>query len=76
MNTHSPSRRAFLLASMGLAATKLARAQAAPALTAGHVIDRIKANVGIPWRAQTVDNIIVGTAETPVKGIDDDDGHT
>ncbi|HZF38410.1 MAG TPA: Nif3-like dinuclear metal center hexameric protein [Blastocatellia bacterium] len=38
-------------------------------LTAGQVIDRIKANVGIPWRDQTVDNIIAGTAETPVKGI-------
>jgi putative NIF3 family GTP cyclohydrolase 1 type 2 len=25
--------------------------------------------VGIPWQAQTVDNIIAGTSETPVKGI-------
>jgi putative NIF3 family GTP cyclohydrolase 1 type 2 len=33
------------------------------------VIERIKNNVGIPWRAQTVDNIIAGSAETPVKGI-------
>ncbi|HEX3880631.1 MAG TPA: Nif3-like dinuclear metal center hexameric protein [Bryobacteraceae bacterium] len=39
------------------------------ALTAGEVIDRIKANVGIPWREKTVDRIIAGTAETPVKGI-------
>jgi putative NIF3 family GTP cyclohydrolase 1 type 2 len=33
------------------------------------VIDRIKANVGIPWRAQTVDNLIVGSPDIPVKGI-------
>lgn len=64
MNT--TSRRTFLLGSMGLAATTFASPQT---LTAGQVIDRIKANVGIPWRAQTVDNIIAGTAETPVKGI-------
>ncbi|MBL8167567.1 MAG: Nif3-like dinuclear metal center hexameric protein [Acidobacteria bacterium] len=69
MSIHNGSRRSFLLASMGLAATNLVRAQSAQALTAGQVIDRIKANVGIPWRAQTVDNIIAGTAETPVKGI-------
>jgi putative NIF3 family GTP cyclohydrolase 1 type 2 len=54
---------------MGLAATKIIRPQTAHPLTAGQVIDRIKANVGIPWLAQTVDNIIAGAAETPVKGI-------
>src|SRR5499433_3236633 len=69
MITQTPSRRAFLLASMGLAATRIARPQAAQTPTAGQVIERIKANVGIPWRAQTVDNIIAGAAETPVKGI-------
>jgi putative NIF3 family GTP cyclohydrolase 1 type 2 len=69
MLLHATSRRAFLLASIGLAATKIIRPQAAQTLTAGQVIDRIKANVGIPWRAQTVDNIIAGAAETPVKGI-------
>ena len=62
MSIHNGSRRSFLLASMGLAATNLVRAQSAQALTAGQVIDRIKANVGIPWRAQTVDNIIAGSA--------------
>ncbi|HMV48385.1 MAG TPA: Nif3-like dinuclear metal center hexameric protein [Blastocatellia bacterium] len=69
MKTEHPSRRSFLLASVGIAATWSAQAQSAPALTAGQVIDRIKANVGIPWRAQTVDNIIAGSADTPVKGI-------
>jgi putative NIF3 family GTP cyclohydrolase 1 type 2 len=60
------SRRTWLLGSLGLTATTLAAQQT---LTAGQIIDRIKANVGIPWRAQTVDNIIAGTADTPVKGI-------
>lgn len=70
MITSDTSRRAFLIASIGLAAAKsVRRSEAAQTLTAGQVIDRIKANVGIPWRAQTVDNIIAGTAETPVKGI-------
>ncbi|MEK7829969.1 MAG: hypothetical protein AAB401_02730, partial [Acidobacteriota bacterium] len=69
MNTYDTSRRTFLLTSIGLAATQLARAQTAQPLTAGQVIDRIKANVGIPWRAQTVDNIIAGTPDIPVKGI-------
>lgn len=69
MNSYDGSRRTFLLASLGLAATKLAHTPTASSLTAGQIIDRIKANVGISWRAQTVDNIIAGTAETPIKGI-------
>jgi putative NIF3 family GTP cyclohydrolase 1 type 2 len=69
MSTFDASRRAFLIASIGLAATQVARPQTAQAITAGQVIERIKANVGIPWRAQTVDNIIAGTVDTPVKGI-------
>ena len=66
MNDFTASRRAFLLGSIGLAATSLAAPQS---ITAGQILDRIKAQVGIPWRAQTVDNIIAGTAETQVKGI-------
>lgn len=64
------SRRSLVLAGAGIAAAEIAFAQqASKVLTAGEVIDRIKANVGIPWRQTTVDNIIAGTAETPVKGI-------
>ncbi|MBK9316573.1 MAG: Nif3-like dinuclear metal center hexameric protein [Acidobacteria bacterium] len=69
MVTYNTSRRDFLLTSIGLAASSLAYPQATQSLNARQVIDRIKANVGIPWRNQTVDNIIAGTAETPVKGI-------
>jgi putative NIF3 family GTP cyclohydrolase 1 type 2 len=67
------SRRSFLVTGVGLTATGLVPQQPAwgarRALTAGQVIDRIKAHVGIPWRAQTVDNIIAGTTKTPVRGI-------
>jgi len=65
------SRRSVMFAGLGAAAAVEAGSaqDAAAPLTAGQVIDRIKANVGIPWRAQTVDNIIAGAADTPVKGI-------
>ena len=59
------SRRAFLLA----ASTAAARAQTAASLTAGQVIERIQKNVGVPWRAQTVDSIKSGSAGTKVTGI-------
>ncbi len=50
------------------AAVGIAEAQTAP-LTAGQVIERIKANVGVPWRETTVDTFKSGGPETPVKGI-------
>jgi putative NIF3 family GTP cyclohydrolase 1 type 2 len=74
------SRRS-LLAGATFAATDIAIAQntataqnpaapqAAKTLTAAQVIERIKAHVGIPWREHTVDNIIAGAPETPVRGI-------
>src|SRR5258708_6269342 len=60
------SRRTFLIVGGGLAA---ARMSFGAGITAGQVIERIKSNVGIPWRAQTVDNIIDGSTDTQVKGI-------
>lgn len=69
MSAHRIARRNFVIAGAGLAVSA-AVAQDAPAvLTASDVVDRIKANVGVPWREQTVDKIIAGTADTPVKGI-------
>lgn len=71
----SISRRSFLAATSGwLAAAHLPLeadglgVTSAP-LTAGEIIQRIKDHVGVPWRDQTVDNIIAGRAETTVKGI-------
>jgi putative NIF3 family GTP cyclohydrolase 1 type 2 len=66
------SRRGFLHAGVGLAAAGLAgsaRAAAPATLTGAEIIQRIKERVGIPWRAQTVDNIVAGLAETRVRGI-------
>jgi putative NIF3 family GTP cyclohydrolase 1 type 2 len=69
------SRRSFLAATSGwLAAAHLPLAADGPGVTiaplaAGDVIQRIKDHVGVPWRDQTVDNIIAGRAETAVKGI-------
>jgi putative NIF3 family GTP cyclohydrolase 1 type 2 len=40
-----------------------------PRLTARQVIDRIKAQVGVPWRNETVDTIKAGDPDTPVTGI-------
>jgi putative NIF3 family GTP cyclohydrolase 1 type 2 len=60
------SRRNLLLA--GGATAVLSSAQEAP-LTAGQVVERIKANLGIPWKLPTVDNIIAGSPDIAVKGI-------
>jgi putative NIF3 family GTP cyclohydrolase 1 type 2 len=54
-----------MFAGASLAAAEIQR----EAITAGQVLERIKKNVGVPWRAETVDNVIAGDADTPVKGI-------
>jgi putative NIF3 family GTP cyclohydrolase 1 type 2 len=41
----------------------------AGAPTARQIIDRIKAQVGVPWREQTVDTFKAGDPDTPVTGI-------
>ncbi|HTP89419.1 MAG TPA: Nif3-like dinuclear metal center hexameric protein [Bryobacteraceae bacterium] len=58
------NRRAFLAASAALTAT----AQTSPVTAAG-IIERIKKNVGVAWREQTVDKVIAGNPDTPVRGI-------
>jgi putative NIF3 family GTP cyclohydrolase 1 type 2 len=55
-------RGLFLAGAAGLAA-------ASTPPTAGQITEKIKQNVGVPWRSETVDKIVAGTAETPVKGI-------
>ena len=65
------TRRDFVASSSafaGLGLTTLAHAQSA-ALTAGEVVDRIKKEIGVPVRAKTVDNLLTGTRDTPVRGI-------
>ena len=64
------SRREFVVAGGALASSvALGQTVAAPALTASEVITRIKKQVGVPWFPQTVDNLLTGSPETPVRGI-------
>ena len=67
----SISRRSFLQAGAAVAGAAFAaeRVHGQAAMTAADVIQRIKDRVGIPWRAQTVDNVVAGKAETRVRGI-------
>lgn len=58
-------RRSFLLTCL---ATQRALSQDAR-ITASEVVERIKKNVGVPWRAQTVDTFKTGNPETIVTGI-------
>jgi len=56
------SRRGLLFAGAGLVL-----GDTTP--TAAQIIERIKRNVGVPWRAETVDRFVAGDPEVPVKGI-------
>lgn len=66
----SLTRRNFVASGSAFLST-LALSQTSPAspLTAGEVISRIKQNVGVPWREKTVDNLLTGSPDTPVRGI-------
>jgi len=57
------SRRSLLLAGAG------GLALGADAPTSSQIIERIKQNVGVPWRAETVDRFVAGDPEIAVKGI-------
>jgi putative NIF3 family GTP cyclohydrolase 1 type 2 len=41
----------------------------ATSLTGGQIVDRIKTSIGVPWREQTVDRIVAGSADTIVEGV-------
>jgi len=68
MHTHGLSRRRFVL---GSAAAFLAgaRVQVQGGLTAQQVVERIRSNIGVPWRPTTVDGIKAGDPNTIVTGI-------
>jgi putative NIF3 family GTP cyclohydrolase 1 type 2 len=63
------SRRDFVRTSAVLPHATAAGQVGQTALTAGEVVNRIKRNVGVPWRSVTVDQIIAGDESTPVRGI-------
>jgi putative NIF3 family GTP cyclohydrolase 1 type 2 len=69
MDTADLSRRTFLLSGSGLAADVALGQGAGGALSAAEVIARIRKNVGVPWRTETVDKVVAGNPDTPVKGI-------
>src|SRR5450432_711411 len=63
------TRRSWLQAAPALLAGGAAMAQPGAELTARQAIERIRKNVGIPWRSQTVDTFKAGNPDAPVKGI-------
>ena len=70
MRSNSISRRNFIITGSALLAAPLAQAQPTPAhLTAGQLVERIRNQVGVPWRAETVDRILAGDANTVVRGV-------
>jgi putative NIF3 family GTP cyclohydrolase 1 type 2 len=70
MRSNSISRRNFIITGSALLAAPLAKAQPTPAhLTAGQLVERIRNQVGVPWRAETVDRILAGDANTVVRGV-------
>ena len=63
------SRRDFVSVSGMLAASVASGFGQTATLTAGQVVDRIKANLGVPWREGPTDTFKTGDATTPVTGI-------
>jgi putative NIF3 family GTP cyclohydrolase 1 type 2 len=62
------SRREFA-ALVTAAPFAFARPSGAAAVTAQDVVDRIKKNLGVDWKAETVDTIKAGDASTAITGI-------
>ena len=54
---------------VGLAAGASLWAQQRDTLTARQIVERIKSQVGVPWRTETVDTFKAGDPETKVTGI-------
>lgn len=70
MPNNNVSRRGLIQAGIGFAAAQTARSLPSKAtLTASEVVERIRQHVGIPWRTHTVDKIVAGAEDTPVRGI-------
>jgi putative NIF3 family GTP cyclohydrolase 1 type 2 len=64
------TRREFVaLTAATAAATPFALSHAAAAVTAQEIVDRIKKNVGVDWKAETVDAFKAGDPATAVTGI-------
>lgn len=75
MRTHEISRRNFIAAGSAFVASHAALGQmkGGSPVTAGDVLNRMKAHIGMPWLSETmkttVDNLLGGNEDTPVHGI-------
>ncbi|MGC2399397.1 MAG: Nif3-like dinuclear metal center hexameric protein [Acidobacteriaceae bacterium] len=69
MTDNRVSRRNFIIGGSAVLAAPLAKAQPATQLTAGQLVERIRAHVGVPWRTPTVDRILAGNADIAVRGV-------
>jgi len=65
------SRRTLLQVGLGglLVPAPFVRVHAAAPMRALDAVERIKASIGVPWRADTVDRIVAGHPDTAVRGI-------
>jgi putative NIF3 family GTP cyclohydrolase 1 type 2 len=66
------SRREFATLAAGAVVAPVAFGQtpsAAATLTAKELVDRITAQIGVPWKAETVDGLKIGDPATAVTGI-------
>ena len=59
------TRRAFAHTALAATAAQTALAQSVAPLTADQVLDRIRKNVGVPWR----EHVVFGSGSSGVKGI-------
>jgi putative NIF3 family GTP cyclohydrolase 1 type 2 len=67
MNAAFNRRQFVALAALGVAGRALA--QQGSSLTAGEVVERIKENLGVPWRGGPTDTFKAGDEHSPVIGI-------
>jgi len=68
--TEELSRRRFVtLAAVGLLPLVPHEAAAQQSITAQQLIERIKSNLGVPWRDKTIDGVKAGDPATVVTGI-------
>ena len=65
------SRREFTALAAAVAAAPLTvnRVTVGPAITAQDLIDRIKKNIGVEWKAETVDGLKAGDPSTVITGV-------
>lgn len=70
MNTPIDRRQFLTLAALGVVNRALAQnSSQSTLLTAGEVVERIKQNLGVPWRGGPTDTFKAGDENSPVTGI-------